>query len=56
MLVVGFDRLNGKIFGHAWVIVDGRAIIEPEADLARFSPVLAFGWRGELVPVPMRTA
>jgi len=52
-LVVGFQRLNGRILGHAWVIVDGHAVIEPEIDLLRFSPVFAFGFEGApLLAVP----
>jgi hypothetical protein len=49
-LVIGFQRTNGQIRGHAWVTVDGRAIVEPEAELVSFSPALRFGCRGELVP------
>ena len=52
MLVIGFDRMNGRIFGHAWVVVDGHAVIESETDLLRFSPVLAFGWQGALLSPP----
>jgi hypothetical protein len=52
MLVIGFDRINGRIFGHAWVVVDGHAVIESETDLLRFSPVLAFGRQGVLVSPP----
>jgi hypothetical protein len=57
-LVVGFDRLKGGILGHAWVIVEGHTVIDSEANLLRFSPVLAFGLRGELLPAPLhlRTA
>src|SRR5262245_60638268 len=32
-LVVGFHRTNDRILGHAWVVVDGESIIEPETDL-----------------------
>jgi hypothetical protein len=45
-LVCGFDRMNGRILGHAWVIVDGHTLIEPETDLLRFSPAFSFGSRG----------
>ncbi len=48
-LVVGFRRMNGLILGHAWVIVDGRAVIESGADL-EFLPMFAFGSRGALLP------
>jgi Transglutaminase-like superfamily len=49
-LVVGFDRINGRIFGHAWIIVDGHTVIEPEAELLRFSPTFTFGSRGARLP------
>jgi hypothetical protein len=49
-LVVGFRRMNGRTFGHAWVIVDGYPVIEPEINLLRFSPMLGFGFRGEALP------
>lgn len=45
-LIVGFDRINGRIIGHAWVVVDGHAVIESETDLVRFSPAFSFGSRG----------
>lgn len=49
-LVVGFHELDGKILGHTWVLVEGRATIELEADLLRFTPALFFGSRGILLP------
>ena len=49
-LVVGFREQDGKIIGHAWVLVDDMSIVEPESDLVRFSPVLRFGARGALLP------
>jgi len=49
-LIVGFHRTNDRILGHAWVVVDGESIIEPEADLSRFSVTLRFGSRGALLP------
>jgi hypothetical protein len=47
--VVGLREQDGKIVGHAWVIVDGKSLVEPESDLVRFSPVLRFGARGALL-------
>jgi hypothetical protein len=41
-LVVGFIRRNGRILGHAWVTVDGRAVIDSEPNLIQFTPALAF--------------
>jgi hypothetical protein len=54
-LVIGFQRMNGRILGHAWVIVEGHAVIEPEINLLRFSPALGFGFEGaplSVVPEP----
>jgi Transglutaminase-like superfamily len=48
-LVVGFCEQDGKIIGHAWVLVDDASIVEPESDLVRFSPVFRFGARGALL-------
>jgi hypothetical protein len=48
-LVVGFREQDGKIIGHAWVIIDDVSLVEPESDLVRFSPVFRFGARGALL-------
>jgi hypothetical protein len=48
-LVVGFREQDGKIIGHAWVVVDEVSIIEPKSDLVRFLPVFRFGARGALL-------
>ena len=48
-LVVGLREQDGKIIGHAWVLVDDVSLVESESDLVRFSPVLRFGARGALV-------
>jgi hypothetical protein len=47
-LVVGLREQEGKIIGHAWVLVDEVGIVEPESELVRFSPILRFGARGVL--------
>jgi hypothetical protein len=47
-LVVGFHRMNGQLFGHAWIVVDGRAVVESEVDLLRFYPTFSFGAGGRL--------
>ena len=47
-LVVSFREQDGKIIGHAWVLVDEVSIVEPESELVRFSPILRFGARGVL--------
>ena len=49
-LVVGFQRLDSQIIGHAWVVVDGQAVVEPDADIVRFSATLHFGAQGALLP------
>ena len=49
-MVVGFREQDGKIIGHAWVLVDDVSLVEPESDLVRFSPVLRFGAGGALLP------
>jgi hypothetical protein len=48
-LVVGFREQDGKIIGHAWVLVDDVSLVEPQSDLVRFSPVFRFGARGALL-------
>jgi len=55
ILVVGFQRTNGRLRGHAWVTVDSRSVVEPEAELVGFSPALRFGSRGELLPDPLNS-
>jgi len=49
-LIVGFERLDNRILGHAWVVVDGQAMLETDADVSRFSPTLNFGSQGVLLP------
>src|SRR5262249_53865089 len=49
-LVIGFQRTDGQIFGHAWVMVDGQAVIEPEVNGLRFSPAFGFGFEGAPLP------
>jgi transglutaminase superfamily protein len=53
-LVVGFQRIDGRIRGHAWVVVDGFALLESESDLVRFSPALFFGSQGVLLQSPQK--
>jgi hypothetical protein len=48
-LIVGFRRVNGRVAGHTWVTVDGRPVLELEADLLRFKPAVAFGAGGTVV-------
>jgi hypothetical protein len=47
MLIVGFQRVEGgRIMGHAWVVVDGKAVIDAETNIHRFSPAFGFGVAG----------
>lgn len=48
-LVVGLHEQDGNVIGHAWVLVDGKSLVEPEPALLRFSPVLRFGAQGALL-------
>jgi Transglutaminase-like superfamily len=48
-LVVSLRAQEGKIIGHAWVLLDQVSIVEPTSDLVLFSPVLRFGARGALL-------
>ncbi len=41
-LLIGFDREDGRVAGHAWVTVDGEPIIESRESLARYVEVAAF--------------
>ena len=50
-LWIGFRKLAGRVDGHAWVTVDGRAVGEAEAGLASLTPTCGFGAHGEpIVP------
>jgi transglutaminase superfamily protein/coenzyme PQQ synthesis protein D (PqqD) len=46
-LVIGLQRREGSVAGHAWVLVDGRALYEPMVTLQRFTPVVEFGPGGQ---------
>jgi len=48
VLAVGFRHANGRVQGHAWVVVGGRAVAEPDADMGGFVPALTFGRQGRL--------
>jgi hypothetical protein len=45
-LVVGFRTADGKLEGHVWLTVDGRAIAESAVELARYTTVFAFDAEG----------
>jgi hypothetical protein len=48
-LAMGFQRVDGRLVGHAWGCVAGTAIGEPDLDTARYVGIVKFGDRGELV-------
>ena len=51
-LMVAFRRSDNRaIAGHAWVVVDGKAIGERPDDLNEFLPAVSFGPRGRVVPL-----
>jgi hypothetical protein len=41
-LIIGFDRENGRVAGHAWVTVDDEPVVESREALARYVAVAAF--------------
>jgi Transglutaminase-like superfamily len=56
-LVLGVGRGNRKRqSGHAWVVSDGVPVVDSEAELQSYEPVLAFGAGARRVPEPVATA
>ena len=53
MLVTGIRRIDGRVEGHAWVVLDGRPCDAP-SHVSQFEPLLTFGAHGE--PVPLRAS
>jgi hypothetical protein len=47
-LVVGVRRDGEGVLGHAWVVVAGRPVAEPEAALTEFTPLIVFGEGGAI--------
>ena len=45
-IVVGVRTASGRLFGHAWVTVDGEPVHEPSAALSGLSRVVEFGGDG----------
>jgi hypothetical protein len=45
-LVLGAQKSDGRIRGHAWVTVDGRPVIDGHEELGRFTPLAEFGEGG----------
>jgi hypothetical protein len=54
ILYVGFrDDQQGTV-GHAWVVVDGRVMIDTAPRATRYVPAMAFGRGGALITPPAR--
>ena len=49
VLAVGFRRLNGRVEGHAWILVDGVAVDDRLAADGAFTSSFSFGRRGGLI-------
>jgi len=45
-LVIGFARREGELLGHAWVTVDGHALLEEFAALDGCTELAAFAQNG----------
>jgi len=45
-LVLGAQRSEGQVRGHAWVTIEGRPTIDGHHALEQFTPVAEFGPRG----------
>ena len=45
-LALGFQQKEGRLSGHAWVTIGGRAVAEPDLDESAFTQVMRFGARG----------
>lgn len=50
-LFIGYNLTKGRFLGHAWVTIDGRPVIDSEADLLQYTPILRFGARGTRLQV-----
>ncbi|MEQ1870664.1 MAG: lasso peptide biosynthesis B2 protein [Vicinamibacterales bacterium] len=51
-LLIGFSHNDRPLLGHAWVVVNGRALNESPSVLATLTPVCAFGVHGQRLPLP----
>lgn len=47
-LVVGIGRGETGVMGHAWVLVDGQLVGEPQSSIQPYTPVFAFGPDGRM--------
>jgi hypothetical protein len=48
-LVLGAQRSDGEVRGHAWVTIDGRPVTEGEEAIACYVPLAEFGADGALL-------
>lgn len=51
-LECGVRRVGGELRGHAWIVVDGRALAHTDEDIETFTPIATFGHRGALIEPP----
>ena len=49
VLAVGFRRMDGRVQGHAWILVDGAAVGDSLAAGGAFTSSFSFGRRGGLI-------
>jgi Transglutaminase-like superfamily len=45
-LVLGVGRTNGRVIGHAWIVVDEVPLFDTAEALQEFAPIAAFGSHG----------
>ena len=55
-LWIGFRKQAGRVDGHAWVTVDGRAVGEAEALMSSLTPTCGFGAHGAAIALDGGTA
>ena len=49
VLAVGFRRTNGRVEGHAWILVDGMPVADNQATGGEYTSTLCFGRQGWLL-------
>jgi hypothetical protein len=55
-LAIGFRRVNGRLEGHAWVVVDDRAFDEPRLAGSPFEETCRIGPDGRVIAQPATIA
>ena len=53
-LVVGVCREEGRVLGHAWVMVNNAPVADDSDHVARFEPLFSFGRNGALLRATAR--